>query len=167
ADAIRNGLAAIDAAKSSGAGSDREKAYVNAVDQLYRNAATVDQRTSTVRSEQAMEALAAKYPDDVEARIFYALALDQTALPTDKTYANQLKAAAILGQEFKRTPEPPRRAHYMSHAFDVPRLAPRGLDAARRYATIAPDAAHALHMPSHTFTRVGYWKESIDANLAS
>jgi hypothetical protein len=103
----------------------------------------------------------------VEARIFYALALNQTALPTDKTYANQLKAAVILEAEFKRQPEHPGLAHYIIHSFDVAALAPRALDAARRYATIAPDAAHALHMPSHTFTRVGAWQESIDTNLGS
>ena len=134
---------------------------------LFRDAATVDQRTRTVAYEKAMEALAARYADDVEARIFYALALDQTALPTDKTYANQLKAAGILEAEFKRQPEHPGLAHYIIHSFDVPALAPRALDAARRYAKIAPDAAHALHMPSHTFTRVGSWQESIDTNLAS
>ena len=114
-----------------------------------------------------MESIAATYVDDIEARIFYALALDQTALPTDKTYANQLKAAAILEAEFKRQPEHPGLAHYIIHSFDVAALAPRALDAARRYATIAPDAAHALHMPSHTFTRVGAWQESIDTNLGS
>src|SRR5688572_3504068 len=114
-----------------------------------------------------MEVIATKYPDDIEARIFYALALDQTALPSDKTYANQLKAAAILEEEFKRQPEHPGLAHYIIHSFDVAALAPRALDAARRYASIAPEAAHALHMPSHTFTRVGFWQESIDTNLAS
>src|SRR5262245_689081 len=165
--ALKAGLAATDAAKASGAGSEREQAYVAAVDRLYRDADTLDQRARTLAYEKAMEALAARYPNDVEARIFYALSLGQTALPTDKTYANQLKAAAILEQEFKRQPDHPGLAHYIIHSFDVPPLAPRALDAARRYATIAPDAAHALHMPSHTFTRVGYWKESIDANLAS
>ena len=114
-----------------------------------------------------MAALAGSYADDVEARIFYALALGQTALPTDKTYANQLKAADILEKEFTRQPEHPGLAHYIIHSFDAPALAARALDAARRYATIAPDAAHALHMPSHTFTRVGSWQESIDTNLAS
>jgi tetratricopeptide (TPR) repeat protein len=114
-----------------------------------------------------METLAGRHADDVEARIFYALALAQTALPSDKTYANQLKAAGILEQEFKRQPEHPGLAHYIIHSFDVPPLAPRALDAARRYAKIAPDAPHALHMPSHTFTRVGLWQESIEANLAS
>ena len=165
--ALKAGLAAADAAKAAARGTDREKAYVAAVDTLFRDAATVDQRSRTVAYEKAMEALSAKYPDDVEARIFYALALDQTALPSDKTYANQLKAAAILEQEFKRQPEHPGLAHYIIHSFDVPALAPRALDAARRYAKIAPDAPHALHMPSHTFTRVGFWQESIEANLAS
>jgi tetratricopeptide (TPR) repeat protein len=111
--------------------------------------------------------LSSRYPDDAEARIFYALALGQTALTTDKTYAHQLKAAAILEEEFKRQPGHPGLVHYIIHNFDVPPLAARGLDAARRYAMIAPDAPHALHMPSHTFTRVGFWQESIDANLAS
>ena len=165
--ALKAGLAATDAAKASGAGTDREKAYVDAVDRLFRDASTIDQRTRTVAYEKAMEALAAKYTDDVEARIFYALALGQTALPSDKTYANQLKAADILEREFTRQPEHPGLAHYIIHSFDVPALAPRALDAARRYAKIAPDAAHALHMPSHTFTRVGSWHESIDANRAS
>jgi hypothetical protein len=114
-----------------------------------------------------MERLAGRYADDPEARIFYALALDQTALPSDKTYAHQLKAATLLEQEFVRQPDHPGIAHYIIHSYDVPPLAPRALDAARRYAKIAPAAPHALHMPSHTFTRVGYWQESIDGNLAS
>jgi len=165
--ALEAGLAAVDAAKASGAGTAREKAYVAAVEHLFRDASTLDQRSRIVAYEKAMEALSAAYPDDVEARILYALALDQSALPGDKTYANQLKAAAILDEEFKRQPEHPGLAHYIIHSYDVPALAPRALDAARRYATIAPDAAHALHMPSHTFTRVGSWQESIDTNLAS
>jgi hypothetical protein len=165
--ALASGLAAIDAAKASGAGTDREKAYVGAVELLFRDASPANQRARTVAYEKAMEAIAAKYPNDIEARIFYALALDQTALPTDKTYTNQLKAAEILQREFRRQPEHPGLAHYIIHSFDVAVLAPRALDAARRYAKIAPDAAHALHMPSHTFTRVGSWQESIDTNLAS
>lgn len=167
AEALKKGLAAVEAAEATGAGTAREKAYVAAVGTLFRDAATVDQRSRTVAYEKAMEALAAANPDDVEARIFYALSLGQTALPTDKSYANQLKAAAILEQEFARQPEHPGLAHYIIHSFDVPALAPRALDAARRYAKIAPDAPHALHMPSHTFTRVGSWQESIDTNLAS
>jgi tetratricopeptide (TPR) repeat protein len=114
-----------------------------------------------------MEEVYRKYPDDREAAAFYALAVNQTALPTDKTYAQQLKAAAILEKLFAAAPEHPGLAHYIIHAFDHPPLAPRALEAARRYAKIAPSAPHALHMPSHTFTRVGYWQESIDTNIAS
>jgi hypothetical protein len=114
-----------------------------------------------------MGELAATFADDPEARILYALALDQTALPTDKTYANQLQAAAILEKEFATQSDHPGLTHYIIHSYDVPALAPRALDAARRYAKIAPAAPHALHMPSHTFTRVGAWQESIDTNLAS
>jgi hypothetical protein len=165
--ALAAGLAATDAARTSLAGTDREKAYIAAVDLLYRDAASTDQRTRTLAYASAMEALAAKYTDDPEARIFYALALAQTALPTDKTYANQLKAAAILEAEVGRQPEHPGLAHYLIHSLDVAALAPRALGAARSYAKIAPDAPHALHMPSHTFTRVGSWQESIDTNLAS
>ncbi len=165
--ALQNGLAAIEKAKAAAAKTERERAYLGAVETLYRDFATVDQRTRTLAFEKAMEQLAAKYPDDPEARIFYALSLDQTALPTDKTYANQLKAAAILEKEFARQPEHPGITHYIIHSFDVPALAPRALSAARRYAKIAPAVPHALHMPSHTFTRVGSWQESIDANIES
>ncbi len=165
--ALAAGLAATEAARASGAGTAREQAYVAALDLLYRDAKTVDQRTRVLAYEKAMEGLAARYSDDIEARIFYALALVQSASPTDKTYANLLKAAAILEREFARQPDHPGLAHYIIHSLDVPPLAPRALDAARRYATIAPDAPHALHMPSHTFTRVGFWQDSIDANLAS
>ena len=165
--ALVAGRAAVDAAKASGGGTEREKAYLAAVDELYRDTATRDQRTRIVAYEKAMEALVAKFPDDIEARIFYSLALGQSALPTDKTYANQLKAAAFLEEEFSRQPNHPGLAHYIIHSFDVPPLASRGLNAARSYAAIAPDAAHALHMPSHTFTRLGLWSDSIDANRAS
>jgi hypothetical protein len=165
--ALTAGLAATDAATASGAGTEREKAYLAAAATLFRDTAGRDQRSRTVAYEQAMALLATRYPADAEARIFYALALGQTALPTDKTYTNQLKAAAILEQEFARQPAHPGLAHYIIHSFDVPPLASRGLDAARRYARIAPDAPHALHMPSHTFTRVGLWQESIETNLAS
>src|SRR4029079_12565770 len=99
--------------------------------------------------------------------IFYALALAITAPPTDKTYASQLKAGAMLEELFAAHPDHPGLAHYIIHAYDVPPLAPRALDAARRYSEIARSAPHALHMPSHTFTRVGDWQQSIDANLAS
>ena len=165
--ALKSGLAAVEKAKSLAANTDRERAYIGAVEALFTDAATVPQRTRTLEYEKRMEQLAATYPDDAEARIFYALALDQTALPTDKTYTNQLKAAEILEKEFARQPDHPGLAHYIIHSYDVPALAPRGLDAARRYSAIAPAAPHALHMPSHTFTRVGAWQDSIETNLKS
>ena len=116
---------------------------------------------------KAMEALAAKYPDDDEAQIFYAITLNVAASPTDKTYANQLKGAAILEAINKRQPRHPGVAHYLIHLYDSPALADKGIDAARRYSKIAPAAPHAQHMPSHIFTRVGLWNDSVAANIAS
>src|SRR5688500_3400078 len=166
--ALQAGRAAVEKGKAAGAKTERERGYLAAVESLFKDTATIPQRTRTLAYEKGMEQLAATFgDDDPEARIFYALALDQTALPTDKTYGNQLKAAAILEAEFARQPDHPGLAHYIIHSYDVPPLAPRALDAARRYAKIAPAAPHALHMPSHTFTRVGAWQESIEANLAS
>jgi hypothetical protein len=147
--------------------SPRERAYIAAVATLFANVDTVDQRTRTLAYEHAMADLVRQFPGDTEAAIFYALALDQTALPSDKTYKNQLAAAEILEREFKAHPDHPGVAHYLIHTYDSPALAGKGLDAARRYAGIAPSAPHALHMPSHTFTRVGSWQESIDTNQAS
>jgi len=167
AKALAAGRAAVEKAGAAAAKTPREADYIGAVALLYKDFETVDQRTRTLAYEKAMEQVAAKYTDDPEARIFYALSLDQTALPTDRTYANLLKAAAILERELPAQPDHPGIAHYIIHSYDVPSLAPRALDAARRYAKLAPDAPHALHMPSHTFTRLGYWDESITTNLAS
>ena len=165
--ALAAGQAAVGNARAAGAKTQREKDYIAAVAELYKDYQTVDQRTRVLAYEKAMEGVAAKHASDPEARIFYALALDQAALPGDHTYARQLKAGAILEKELPSQPDHPGIAHYIIHSYDVPSLAPRALDAARRYAKIAPDAPHALHMPSHTFTRVGYWDESIETNLAS
>jgi hypothetical protein len=165
--AIEDGKAAVDKAIAADAGTERERDYIASVALLFKDSDSVDQRTRTLAYEKGMEQLAAKYPDDSEARIFYALSLDQTNLPTDKTYTNLLKAAAILEKEFIAQPDHPGIAHYIIHSYDVPSLAPKALDAATRYAEIAPDAPHALHMPSHTFTRVGLWQESIETNIAS
>jgi len=166
-EALQAGLAAIEKGKGATAATARERDYLAAVEVLFKDAATIPQRTRTLEYERRMGELAAKFGEDPEARILYALALGQTALPTDKTYANQLQAAAILEKEFATQPDHPGLTHYIIHSYDVPALAPRALDAARRYAKIAPAAPHALHMPSHTFTRVGAWQESIDTNLAS
>jgi tetratricopeptide (TPR) repeat protein len=115
----------------------------------------------------AMRDVAAKYPEDHEAKIFCALALAVAADPGDKTYADQLEAGRILEKLFEEEPTHPGLAHYLIHAYDVPPLAGRALGAARRYSDIAPDAPHALHMPSHTFTRLGLWQASIDSNVAA
>nr|MBA3949480.1 hypothetical protein [Acidobacteriota bacterium] len=164
---LERGGAAAARGLATGSPTPRERNYLTAVAALYQDHATVGHRTRIVNYERAMEALHATYPDDREATAFYALAVNQTALPTDKTFANQLKAAALLEALEKTDPDHPGLAHYIIHAYDVPPLAPRAVDAARRYAAIAPDAPHALHMPSHTFTRLGLWRESIESNNAS
>jgi hypothetical protein len=154
-------------ARKMGATTQREQDYIAAISVFYNDYDKVDHRTRALAYEKAMEALAARYPDDREAAIFYALALNITLNPNDKTYANQLKAAAILQAVFKEQPNHPGVAHYLIHSYDFPPIADKGLDAARRYAKIAPAAPHAQHMPSHIFTRLGYWQESIDTNRAS
>jgi hypothetical protein len=147
--------------------TERERAYLAAVSELYTDHARRDQRTRVVAYEKAMAQLAAKYPEDTEARIFHAIALTAAALPTDKTYANQLKAGAMLEDMWTKQPDHPGLAHYIIHSYDYPALAEKAAAAARRYADIAPSAAHALHMPSHTFTRVGMWDQSIGTNARS
>jgi tetratricopeptide (TPR) repeat protein len=164
---IQQGLDAIKMAGQVGAKTQRERDYITAASNLYVNADTMDQRARVLAYEKAMAALAARYPDDREASIFWALSLTASALPTDKTYANQLKAGAILEKLYPAEPNHPGITHYIIHSYDVPALADRATAAAHRYASIAPSAPHALHMPSHTFTRVGAWQESIDSNIAS
>ena len=164
---MQDGLAASQRAEKTGAQTGRERDYIAAVMLLYKDADRLDQRARTLAYEQAMEQIYKTYPNDLEAAAFYALSVDQTAPPTDKTYANQLKAAAILERLFTVEPEHPGVTHYLIHSYDVPPLAPRGLPYARHYADLAPDAPHALHMPAHTFTRVGSWQESIDTNIRS
>ncbi|MGH9346126.1 MAG: tetratricopeptide repeat protein [Vicinamibacterales bacterium] len=164
---LERGRAAAEKGLATGTPTPRERAYVAAAAELFTNADTVPHRERTLAYARAMEALQRDFPQDVEARIFYALAVNQTAAPTDKTYAAQLKAAAILEPLWKEHPDHPGLPHYIIHAYDHPPLAAKALDAARRYAKIAPSAPHALHMPSHTFTRVGYWTESAETNIAS
>jgi len=161
------GLAAIEKAKAIGAKTERERDYVNAMAVMYVDYDKVPQQARVQSYLKEMEKLAAKYKDDDEAQIFYAITLNVAASPADKTYANQLKGAAILEPIWQRQPQHPGVAHYLIHLYDYPALAAKGLPAALRYSKIAPNAPHAQHMPSHIFTRVGYWKESIAANLAS
>ena len=153
--------------KELGAKTERERAYLAAVGKLYADFETTPQRLRLLAYRDAMGNVAAKYPADPEAHIFYALALAVAADPADSSYTDRLKAGAILEKLFAGEPTHPGLAHYIIHAYDVPALAGRALVAAQRYAAIAPDAPHALHMPSHTFTRLGYWQESIDSNVAA
>ena len=159
--------AATSAARLATSGTELERGYTAAVGQLFADYETRDQRTRIVAYEKAMADLVARHPTDTEARIFHALSLVGAAAPTDKTYANQLAAGTTLERLWEKQPNHPGLAHYIIHAYDVPALAPRARAAAARYARIAPSAAHALHMPSHTFTRVGMWQESIETNLRS
>jgi hypothetical protein len=164
---LAEGAAALAKGKSIGAKTQRERDYLDALSAMYADYDKVDHRTRLLAYAKAMEQLAQRYPDDDEAQIHYALALNTSASPSDKTYANQLKGAAILEAIFQRQPDHPGIAHYLIHLYDYPPIAAKGLDAARRYAKIAPAAAHAQHMPSHIFTRLGYWDESIASNVES
>jgi len=164
---LQEGTAAVARAKAAGAKTAREQDYIAAIETFYKDADRVEHKTRALAYEKAMEALMQKYPTDREAAIFYALALNITLNPNDKSYANQLKAAAILEKAFAEQPEHPGVAHYLIHSYDFPPIAQKGLPAARRYASIAPSAPHAQHMPSHIFTRLGYWQDSIDSNRAS
>jgi len=165
---LQQGRIAADAAmRLSTHATQRERGYINAVAQLYNDFEHVDQRTRIVAYEHAMGDLVVKQAADTEAKIFYAISLAASAPPTDKTYANQRKAGKILEALWAKQPNHPGLAHYIIHSYDVPALAPEAAAAARRYSMIAPSAAHALHMPSHTFTRIGMWRESIDTNLRS
>ncbi|HUE88509.1 MAG TPA: hypothetical protein VMO26_20725 [Vicinamibacterales bacterium] len=158
---------AIERAKTTGSPTPRERAFIDAVAQLTTDATPGTHAARIAAYEAAMAKVAADHPSDQEAKMFYALAINQTAPASDKTYAKQLKAAAILEPLFQQMPDHPGLAHYIIHAYDTPPLAPKALDAARRYASLAPAIPHALHMPSHTFTRVGSWTESIETNRRS
>jgi hypothetical protein len=165
--AIAAGKAAIEKGQTTGSPTPREKGYIGAVTGLFSSADPGTQRARVVAYEHATETVAAQNPTDIEARIFWALAIAQTALPTDKSFAQNLRAAEILEPLYKKMPNHPGLAHYIIHTYDVPALADKALPAARAYADIAPAVPHALHMPSHTFTRVGLWKESVATNIKS
>src|SRR5229473_2724175 len=164
---LAEGADAIAKGKSVGTRTERERDYLDALGATYADYENVDHRTRMQAYAKAMEQLAQRYPNDDEAQIYYALALNTSASPADKTYANQLKGAAILEPIAIRQPQHPGVAHYLIHLYDYPPIAEKGLDAARRYAKVAPASPHAQHMPSHIFTRVGYWKDSIASNAAS
>jgi tetratricopeptide (TPR) repeat protein len=166
-DELQKGSEAIQKAAVTGKPTEREKAYVDALSLFYKDSATVGHMKRAKAYAEAMHQLAQKYPDDTEATIFYALALRGTAPPDDKTYAVQKEAAAILNGVLKKEPNHPGIAHYLIHSYDYPALAELALPAARIYSKIASSSPHALHMPSHIFTRLGLWQESIDSNRAS
>jgi Tfp pilus assembly protein PilF len=167
ADNLKPGLAALEKGQALGAKTQRERDYIDALLAMYKDHDRIPFGQRVQAYLKAMEALAKRYPDDDEAQIGYAITLNVAASPNDKTYAYQLKGAAILEPIFRRQPRHPGIAHYLIHLYDYPAIAEKGLDAAKRYAAIAPAAPHAQHMPSHIFTRVGYWKESITGNTAS
>jgi tetratricopeptide (TPR) repeat protein len=159
--------AAIDEARRVPPKTQRERDYVEAVAAYYKDFSTRSERSRQESRAKAFEELAARYPNDDEARIFSALYIAGTQTQADQTYAAYLKAAGMLEPLFTKYPEHPGVAHYLIHSYDAPPIAKQGLPAARRYASIAPDAPHALHMPSHIFTRVGAWEDSIATNVRS
>ena len=159
--------AAIEQGRKIGAKTQRERDYIEAVASYYDNWANRFEPDRQRSRAKAFEALAGRYPDDDEAQIFYALYLAGTQSQADQTYATYLKAAAILEKQFIKYPDHPGVAHYLIHSYDAPPIAQQGLPAARRYASIAPAAPHALHMPSHIFTRVGAWADSAATNKRS
>jgi tetratricopeptide (TPR) repeat protein len=164
---LEKGAKAIAIAQSLSQKSKRESDYIEAISLFYKNWEKVDHHTRSVAFEKAMEKVYTSYPKDEEAAIFYALALDAAADPGDKSFSNQKKAGSILTALYPNQPNHPGIVHYIIHTYDYPELAALALPAARRYASIAPSSSHAQHMPSHIFTRMGLWDESINSNLAS
>ena len=147
--------------------SEIAKQYIDAIGAFYKDSETKDHRTRELLYEKKMEELYINNKDDVEVAVFYALSLTSSADPKDKTYKNQKKAGALLEKLFEERPTHPGIAHYIIHTYDYPELAKLGLNSAKRYAQIAPASAHAQHMPSHIFTRLGLWQESINTNINS
>ena len=166
-DVLKRGWEAIEKARAASQKTEREIAWIEALAAYYQDYATVPQPTRTANYEAAMARLSARYPDDAEAAIFYALALNEAADPADKTYARQLKAADILEKLESKYPNHPGIPHYIIHSYDYPELAMRGVLAAARCAQLAPSAPHALHMPSHVFSTLGMWQEVIGSDRAA
>jgi hypothetical protein len=164
---LKQGKAAVDRARNAGAKTERERNYVEAIGAFYADFDRQDHLARALAYERAMKALHERFPEDREAAAFYALAMQATIDPNDRTYAKQLKSAALLEALCAEQPDHPGLVHYIIHAYDYPGLADRALDAARRYGKIAPSVPHALHMPSHTFTYLGLWQEAIGADTAS
>src|SRR4030095_16371640 len=158
---------AIERGRAIGPKTERERYYIEAVAAYYDSFSSRLPGARMKALADAFEILAKRFPEDDEAQIFYGIYLTATQQPTDKTFSAALKAAQILEAQFVKNPEHPGVAHYLIHAYDYPPIAEKGLKAAKRYAEVAPSAPHALHMPSHIFTRVGAWEESVTTNRRS
>jgi hypothetical protein len=166
-DVLKRGWEAIEKARAASQKTEREIAWIEALAAYYQDYASVPQQRRTANYEAAMARLWARHPDDAEAAIFYALALNEAADPADKTYAKQLKAAGILEKLESKYPNHPGIAHYIIHSYDYPELAMRGVLAAARCARLAPSAQHALHMPSHIYSTLGMWQEVVSSDRAA
>ncbi|MBA2398745.1 MAG: hypothetical protein H0V72_08595 [Bradyrhizobium sp.] len=166
-DVLKRGWEAVEKARTASQKTEREIAWIEALASYYQDYASVPQQRRTANYEAAMAQLSVRYPDDAEAAIFYALALNEAAEPADKTYAKQLKAAEILEKLEPKYPDHPGIPHYIIHSYDYPELAMRGVLAAARCAQLAPSAPHALHMPSHVFSTLGMWQEVIGSDRAA
>jgi tetratricopeptide (TPR) repeat protein len=164
---LKNGWQAVEKGNAIGAKTERERDWLAAIELYYKDYDKVDQTARGLAYEKAMERLVQKYPDDPEAATFYALALNETALHSDKTYANQLKAGAILEKVLVTQPNHPGALHYLIHSYDYAPLAQRALTAANKYAEVAPAAQHAQHMPAHTYSMLGLWAQSVESNTKS
>ena len=163
---VPRGRLEIEKAKRLG-GSERGRGFIEALNIIYTNADSLPYGERATAYTLAMGKLAERYPDDIECQVFYALALIATASPKDNTHANEKKAATLLEPLFQKYPQHPGIPHYLIHACDNSEMADRGVAAARAYSQIAPSAPHALHMPSHIYTRLGIWEDSIASNLAA
>ncbi|MCA1614252.1 MAG: hypothetical protein LC800_08955 [Acidobacteria bacterium] len=163
---MRKGASAVERAKSVGARTRRERDYIAAIEVFYKDSDKLDHRARTFAYGEAMGRLYRRNPSDHEAGVFYALTLIAAGtMANDKSYANEQKAARILNRVLAREPQHPGVTHYLIHGYDYPALAHLAMPAARSYAKLAPASAHALHMPSHIFTRLGLWPEAIRSNL--
>src|SRR2546429_2339294 len=161
------GWAALEKAHAVGAKTQRERDWIEALSAYYRDHDKTPVNARLVAYDNAMEQLTQRYPDDYEAQVFYALTLQASASPADTTYANQIKSAAILEKLYDQNPRHPGVTHFLIHAYDYHPLAEKGIPAARRYAGIAPAVPHARHMPSHIYSMVGLWEESIASNASA
>jgi hypothetical protein len=167
AQTLADGAALLEQARKAGLATPRERGYVDALAAFFQDADKLNHRTRALAMESGFEKLARSHPEDSEASILYGLVLSANFDPADKQYGNQLRAARLLEPIFAKQPDHPGAAHYLIHSYDYPPLAQQGLPAARRYSKIAPAASHAQHMPSHIFTRVGAWTDSVAANTVS